>query len=182
MAPLNFKRMQQLETTLGTKLKEEQKAAVRLILSECAIEGVTDKRQIAYVLATAWHECRFRSIREIRAKKGTPVWSMQERYWDTGYYGRGFCQLTWKKNYEKFSPIIGVDLVKEPDLLLKPEIGAKILVIGMARGKFSGVSLKKYFNSETSNWLSARKIVNGTFQADKVAFVAKKILEILPIE
>lgn len=170
-----------LAATLKIKLTIEQGRAVQLIVSECDENGITDARQVAYILGTAYHECRFKSIKEIRAKPGTAVWRMQNAYWNTGYYGRGFCQLTWRKNYQKFSTIIGIDLVKNPDEVLRPDVGAKILVIGMRDGLFSGVGLGRYFPSPPAepNWLSARKIVNGMFQADHVATAAQKIFPLL---
>lgn len=43
------------------------------------------------------------------------------------YRGRGFIQITGKENYAKISKIIGVDLVKDPDLANDPAIAAKIV-------------------------------------------------------
>ena len=177
-----------LAATLKMKLTKAQGNAVRLIVSECEKQGVTDLRQIAYVLGTVYHESRFRSIEEIRAQMGTSVYKMQQKYWPSGFYGRGFSQLTWRKNYQKFSPIVGLDLVKKPDLVLRPEIGAKILVYGMKHGTFvaaglqSMTNLDKYFNAEKTDWFNARRIVNGVFRAEMVAEAAKKILPLLSSE
>lgn len=174
--------------TLKMRLTRAQGEAIRLIVAECEAQGVTDRRQVAYVLATVYHECRFRAIKEIRAKPGTPVWKMQEAYWHTGYYGRGFCQLTWEKNYRKFSPVVGFDLVKDPDLVLHPEIAAKILVYGMKNGTFvalklnSSVNLSRFFNETKTDWVGARRIVNGTFRAEMVANAARKIFSLLQNE
>lgn len=185
--------MAQLAHTLEMKLTKDQGDNVRILVAECENQGVTDLRQIAYVLATAYHECRFKSIKEIRANpRGDAmqrkVYKMQEAYWYTGFYGRGFCQLTWRKNYQKFSPVVGMDLVKNPDLVLRPEIGAKILVYGMKHGTFvaagleSMTNLDRYFNAEKTDWFNARRIVNGIFRAEMVAEAAKKILPLLTIE
>lgn len=163
----------------STTLKKEQREAIALLLTECEAQGITDERKVAYILGTVYHECGFRSIKELRAKAGTPVWKMQEKYWHAGYYGRGFSQLTWRYNYKKFSPIVGFDLVKNPDKVLEPAIGAKIIVTGMRRGLFTGKDLDNYFNPTTTNWYDARRIVNGTFMADKVADAALKILPTL---
>lgn len=174
-----------LADTLEMKLTKAQGDAVRLIVSECERQMVTDLRQIAYVLGTVYHECRFKSIKEIRAERGTDVYKMQQRYWPSGFYGRGFSQLTWRKNYQKFSPVVGFDLVKNPDLVLKPEIGSKILVFGMKHGTFvangleSMINLDRYFNAIKTDWFNARRIVNGIFRAEMVAEAAKKILPLL---
>lgn len=172
---------QPIADALSLKLSDVQALAIELLIDTCEAEKVTVREQVAYILATVYHECRFKSIPEIRAKPGTVVWKMQERYWHTGYYGRGFSQLTWKANYLKFSKIVGQDLVKNPDLCLNPDIGAKIIVIGMRDGLFSGVSLSKYLPNKDGNydWMGARRIVNGTFQAEKVATAAIKVLHVL---
>lgn len=165
--------------TLNTTMTRIQGDAVRFITSECDQYGITDNRMVAYILATCYHESRFKSIPEIRAEVGTEIWKMQEKYWHTGYYGRGYSQITWRKNYHKFSQVVGRDLVKNPDDVLIPEVGAKILVYGMYFAAFSGVGLKKYFTDKKTDWLGARRIVNGNFQADRVAVAAQKILPLL---
>lgn len=45
------------------------------------------------------------------------------------YHGRGYTQLTHDYNYKHFSKKLGVDLVKDPDLLLKdPNLSARVAV------------------------------------------------------
>lgn len=44
------------------------------------------------------------------------------------YKGRGYIQLTGKWNYEQASKALGLDLVKKPELVEKPEIAAKVAV------------------------------------------------------
>lgn len=170
---------------LKLKLSAIQQKTIELLLLECERHGVTDKKQIAYILATCYHECRYKPIAEIRAKPGTQIWKWQNRYWPSGFYGRGYSQLTWRKNYRKFSPIVGVNLEVNPDEALRPEIGAKILVYGMANGTFvangltSKTRLSTFLNDTKTDWLGARAIVNGTFQADKVADAAIKIMSVI---
>src|SRR5688572_1078351 len=73
-----------------------------------------DVRHVAYALATIAHETAwtFLPIKEYRNKAGTRGRARQDRYWLTGYYGRGYVQLTWLANYQKASRKLGVDLVK----------------------------------------------------------------------
>lgn len=40
-----------------------------------------------------------------------------------GFHGRGPIQLTWEKNYQAFSEDVGIDCVKDPDMLLDLTIG-----------------------------------------------------------
>ena len=42
------------------------------------------------------------------------------------FRGRGFIQLTGRNNYTAAKKAIGVDIVKEPDLLLDPAVSAKV--------------------------------------------------------
>lgn len=90
------------------------------------------------------------------------------------YRGRSYCQITGKDNYSKFSKLLGVDLVKNPDLALDPEIAAKIIVIGMRDGIFTGVKLSDYFTSDKSDWVNARRIINGLDKAGDIAEYAQK--------
>lgn len=162
------------------RVLDEMRDNAALIIRECEEQRVTMREQIAYVLGTAWHESRLLPAVEVRAKEGTEVWKMQQRYWSSGYYGRGFVQITWRRNYETFSRLLGVDLVNNPDLALQPDIAAKVLVIGMRDGLFTGKRLSHYFRPGRSpQWYSARQIVNGLFHADKVAHAARIALQSL---
>lgn len=44
------------------------------------------------------------------------------------YKGRGYIQLTGKYNYQQASKALGLDLVKKPELVEKPEVAAKVAV------------------------------------------------------
>lgn len=175
-----------LARVLKMRLTRLQGDCIRLIATYADEYKIEDVKQVAYMLATCYHECRFKSIVEIRAQKGTSIYRMQNKYWASGYYGRGYVQLTWKQNYAKFTPIVGYDLVKFPNLVLRPQIGARILVVGMKDGLFSGKKLADYFPSKEAggpaDWLNARRIVNGNFQDELVAKAAVKILGILLVE
>jgi hypothetical protein len=117
---------------------------------------------LAYLLATVGHETAwsFAPIREYRAREGTNLRLVQDRYWNTQYYGRGYVQLTWKTNYEKFSQILGVNLVANPDLVLKPEISYQVLAHGMRKGVFTGKKLNDFINSSKKLYVYAIKFVN----------------------
>lgn len=171
-----------LANTFKMRLNNEQGECIRLIARISDLYAITDVRQVAYMIATAWHESQFKPIEEIRAAPGTSLRRLQDRYWNTGYYGRGYIQLTHKSNYEKFSPIVGKDLVKNPELALDMKTAAIILVSGMHKGAFTGVALDNFFPSTgDAQWLNARKIVNGTDQAERIAEAAKKILALLVV-
>lgn len=88
------------------------------------------------------------------------------------YYGRGYVQLTWLANYQKFRTEIlarfGVDIVAVPDAVLRPDIAIYILFEGMIRGVFTGKKLADYFTATATNWYF-RPIINGM---DKAAYHA----------
>jgi putative chitinase len=88
------------------------------------------------------------------------------------FRGRGYVQITGRDNYRKFSELLGIDLERLPEYALKPEIAAKIAVIGMRDGVFTGHRLSDYFGRST-DWVNARRIINSTDRADDIARYAK---------
>ena len=53
------------------------------------------------------------------------------------YYGRGYVQLTWKYNYEKYGKILHEDFVDYPNKVMQPDISLYIVVNGMKNGVFT---------------------------------------------
>lgn len=157
------------------ELNSIQLSNARLIILKFQKIGDEDLRKLAYILATAYHESKFYPIKEQRAKPGTDVYNVQNKYWDSGFYGRGFVQLTLMANYEKFSRILGIDLVKNPDLALNDNVAAFIINYGMLNGSFTGRKLSDYINFFGVDYVAARKIVNGTDRAELIASYAEKI-------
>lgn len=129
-----------------------------------------DDRWLAYVLATTHHETdrTIQPLREYGRGKGRP-YGVPDPVTGLVYYGRGFVQLTWKRNYEIMSDVVGVDLVTQPDLALDLAIATKILCQGMTRGLFTGKALCQYFHEDVADWVHARRIINGLDQAAKIA-------------
>lgn len=127
----------------------------------------------AYLLATIRNEVgsNMLPIKEKKAKPGSYVWeNYQKKYWNTGFYGRGYSQLTLEGNYRQFGKLLGMDLVKNPDLVLEPKVGYEILATGCVRGLFRGrtkaqgggrYKLADFLNSKKKDYISARLIVNG---------------------
>lgn len=129
----------------------------------------------AYLLGTIRNECgtNMAPIKEKKAAPNTEVWKKyQSKYWKTGFYGRGYSQLTWEGNYLKFSKLLGMgnSLVKNPDLVLKPEVGYKILSMGCVQGLFRSrpkkaggkpYKLADFLTATKKDYVSARNIVNG---------------------
>lgn len=143
-------------------------------------EHVTDARWAAYMLSTTFHECAgtWQPIAEYGKgnglKYGTPDPITKEVY-----YGRGFVQLTWAGNYKTIGKILGVDLYNNPDLAMQPDIAYKIMSHGMRNGVFTGAALKRFFNTDVTDAVGARKIINGTDKAELIAGYYDKFMRIL---
>ena len=78
------------------------------------------------------------------------------------YRGRGDSQITGKANYAKFGKLLGLDLVGAPDLVLKVDVAAAILVLGLVRGLFTGRKLA----DGVPDCVAARETVNADGKAN----------------
>ncbi|BDU72379.1 glycoside hydrolase family 19 protein [Mesoterricola silvestris] len=99
----------------------------------------------------SWVPCR-----EIHAKqeRQPDLWRAQERYWPSGFYGRGFIQTTWQENYEKTGAALKVDLLADPDLLLDPTIAARALAHFMSQHGICEAA-------NARQWIRVRARING---------------------
>jgi hypothetical protein len=89
-------------------------------------------------------------------------------------------QITHKANYQKLGKRIGVDLVGNPSLALDPKVSARIAIVGMVEGLFTGRKLSDFFNDDTDNPASARRIVNGPDGTDAlIAAMHREFLDAL---
>ena len=163
------------------KLNEVQKSNLQLILTECESYSLREE-QTAYVIATAWHECKLIPCEEIGKGKGKPYGKKikynRSTYTtpDKIYFGRGFVQLTWFELYDKFGKLLNIDLLNNPELALEPKISAEILVLGMYKGLFTGAKLSTFINEKTVDFIGARRIINSKDKAELIASYAKSIL------
>lgn len=133
--------------------------------------------QIAYVLATTDWETghTFKPVREAFWKD--EEWRRNNLYRYYPYYGRGFVQLTWEDNYRKYSEILGVDLVNNPDLAMEPLNAAFILVHGFKTGGFTGKKITDYINGDGIDFVNARRCINGVDKAQDIAAIAQGFME-----
>lgn len=152
----------------------------RLIIDTCLKHGLL-RNQAAYVLATARWETAHTMKPVKEAYWLSETWRKNNlRYYP--WYGRGFIQITWEANYQKAAKKTGVALDKDPDLALDPHTAADVLVIGMAEGWFTGKKLSDYITLRASNFVGARRIVNGTDKATQIANLAKQYDALLKAE
>lgn len=148
--------------------------AVKIIVAECLEQGVRHPDQIAYVLATAEHETggTMLPVREAGYLKNPLSYLRKLRYYP--YYGRGHVQLTWEANYRKYEKLLGLPLASNPDLALRFDVSAFILVHGMRTGAFTGKKLADYMRGNHLDFFSARRIVNGSDRAAHIATLARR--------
>lgn len=94
------------------------------------------------------------------------------------FAGRGYVQLTGRRNYERATAKLralgmNVDLVANPDLAMRPDIAAIIMVLGMSQGWFTTRKLSDDLQargpSSRQQFKLSRDIVNGTDKDDEIA-------------
>jgi hypothetical protein len=144
------------------------------------------REQLAYILATAYHETGFtmEPVREAFGESdadtkrklqasfdaGKLEW-VKSDYWSDGFYGRGLVQLTHKRNYD--GPLrqavrdrFNVDILQHPDLLIERfDVSAFVLIEGMMRnmtlkGDFTADALEDHVNEKKVDFINARRVVN----------------------
>lgn len=169
---------------LPKKLSAATVQGITAILDEWERRKLIDLRWLADMLATALGEC---GQNMLPVREGFKPTDASARAYVKGrhyayakvvngnvYYGRGLVQLTWDYNYKKQAQKTGIDFYNKPDLALIPENAAKIMFNGMIDGDFTGKKLSTYFNSKTTDWINARRIINGTDRASEIGGYAKQ--------
>jgi len=187
-------------TTRISKLKENAKMNSSLLDrsfpdKQSLIDGVCTlapqfslplKAHWAYVLATIeWETARsFQPVEEAYylfqgdPKQNDGKWEQREKWRKSNlhyhpYYGRGYVQLTWERNYEFYSNLFGISL---QEMVAKAaESGSALFVIlhGMSTGRF-GHSIHRHITKHRHDFVNARRSVNGLDHADDIAKLAKR--------
>lgn len=168
---LNFDKIR----PLFGKLTQKQVNGINDIVAAFAEEGLADKRWLAYILATVFHETgqRMQPVKEL----GGNAYLMAKPYYP--YYGRDLVQTTWLINYERVKQFSSIDVVSNPDLIGQMPLAAKVAVVFMKNGWYTGKSLKHYFNDQKSDAINARRIINGKDKAELIAGYYTIFLEAL---
>jgi putative chitinase len=178
---------------LGPTLDTGEVQGVEAILNKSRERGLK-AAQVAYILATAYHETAG-TMQPIRERGGTGYFTRMydvrgarpKLARDNGniypgdgarFYGRGLAQITWRGNYDRIGKKIGYNLVETPDLALRLDVATIILVDGMRGGWFTGRSLNHYIpmsgRAVLHSFKEARRIINGQDRAALVAGYALK--------
>jgi predicted chitinase len=155
-----------------------KQGTIDAIKADCIRKGIGLKSQIAYVLATADHETNhtFKPVTEAYWLADPDAYLKKHHADYYPFYGRGYVQLTWDYNYEKYGKLVGENLIQHPDLALKPEIALFVLVHGFKTGAFTGRKISDYINEHTINFVKARYCINGQDKAEEIAELAKNYL------
>ena len=155
--------------------------------------GDNDRRQLAYCLATfKWETAHtFRPIDEHgstsyfnsrygpQTKVGKTLGNAQPGD-GARFHGRGFVQVTGRRNYSKAKSLTGVDLLSDPDRAKEPELAYQIAIQGMVDGWFTGRKLSQFFKDGAApDYEEARTIINGHDQAPAIANIARRMSEVL---
>lgn len=190
-----------LRASLSRTLTQEQVDGINHYVSEMDKDGGISYAQASYVLATVWHETatKMKPIEEYGKGKGRTygTWyknskgdlysfkngNKKEAYlykdFPHLYYGRGDTQNTWFDNYSKLSKVFGVDFLRKPELLLTREWSTKVTLYSMKNGLYTGKKLSDYINSTKTDFVNARRIINGTDKASQIAKYAEVFLKAL---
>lgn len=163
----------------GGRLTQSQIDGIGAIFHAWEMTGETSIKYLAYILATVFHETggRMEPVREgfattdagARRAVRNRSYAAPDPITKHVYYGRGFVQITWADNYKRLGKIIAQPLYEQPDLALRPDISAAILVEGMLMGAFTGRKLRHFFDDDMDDAIGARAIINGK---DKAALIA----------
>jgi putative chitinase len=170
-----------IKPLFSNKFTQNQVDGINHILSAITEAGITDLRYVAYMLATVFHETAktMQPIREYGRGKGYDYGKklkMSRKPYvtpDQIFYGRGLVQLTWYENYDSMGKLLKIDLLNNPDLALNGDVSAQIMIKGMMKGFFTGKALSHYFNDKITDWINARRIINGTDKSSLIADYAK---------
>lgn len=157
------------------KLSADQVAGTSAVLDEWERRKLMDLRWLSYILATTKWETA--STMQPITERGSQTYLRSKSYYP--WIGRGYVQLTWQRNYLKMTQLLHnagfkeTNLIASPERALEPDVAAFIMFEGMLGGVFTGKKLSDYFNAGKTDWLNARRIINGVDKAPTIAGIAK---------
>jgi predicted chitinase len=157
-------------------------------------ETDTDRRKLAYCLATfKWETAHtmkpidehgsatyFNSRYGPQTKVGSKMLGNTKAGDGARFHGRGYVQLTGRRNYTKAKTLTGEDLLTDPDRAKNPDLAYEIAIQGMIDGWFTGKKLSQFIkDGGVADYENARTIINGHDKAQSIADIARRFNEVL---
>jgi predicted chitinase len=154
---------------------------------DALLDGIEERKipsdQAAYIIATAFHETdSFRTLNEYAsgaAYEGRRDLGNTQVGDGRKFKGRGYVQITGRRNYADWAKRLNVDFIKYPERVLELKHAVPIIIEGMRLGTFTSRRLSSFFTKDKRDWINARKIVNGMDRAAIIAGYAKKLHEVM---
>lgn len=193
---MNIDQQKRFKELFGKAPNISQQDGFALILDR-ALRGASEapQKQAAYILATSYWESAltFLPVREGLAKTDQDARDYVCSLYDQdkirinyakpapngqAFYGRGYVQLTWEKNYRAIGDHLLGDpelFYQDPDLVMRPDLAAIIMVRGMVDGIFTQHRLSDYINRDKCDYVNARQTVNRMDRAERIADWADKM-------
>lgn len=183
-------------TEINPQRSAKRQATVRTsaknMLEAAADAGLHGANQYAYMLATAERESHLgnlmdedRSDRWFNREYGPQTDKGRKQLGNTQegdgalFHGRGLVQITGRRNYTDWTRRLNeqgvqidgadADLVNHPEQAKDPKIAAKIAAEGMRDGTFTTKKLGDYVNDQQTDYVKARRVINGKDHAQEIA-------------
>lgn len=179
---------------LGPTLSPSEVSGVEAILAAC--EGLP-LAYVAYALGTAYLETNheMQPVHEIGSdayftRRYDPLGARPDKAIELGnihagdgprFHGRGFPQLTGRRNYGRANLELhrrgvlkaGESLISTPDLALRLDVASAVMRYGMEEGWFTGRGFARYLpakgRANVGQFMNARAIINGQDRASDIA-------------
>lgn len=171
--PLSSQVVNELVSKVPQNAQDAAKESIPYIAKALEREGILNAYVLAYTMATIEHETAgtFEPIEEFKGRKNARRFGYEG---GTDYFGRGYIQLTHLRNYKKIGERIGIgdELVKNPDLALRPDIAASILAAFFKDNHIAALAI-------SGDFIDARMPVNPDGMGYWVATLAYKYLAMI---
>jgi len=173
---------------LGPDLSPSEVDGCNAILDACGADG-WPLAYAAYGLATAYHETAhtmqpikeiggpayFRRMYDIEGQRPDVARRLGNVHPGDGakFPGMGYVQSTGRGNAKRAGDEMDLPIEDQPELLMRPDVAAKVMVRGMREGWFTSKRLADYLPKNGpaghGQFFPARRIINGLDRADLIA-------------
>ncbi|MBK7447860.1 MAG: hypothetical protein IPJ45_17920 [Ignavibacteria bacterium] len=140
------------------RLNQSQVDGLEFLLSKFDNENFSAE-QVAYMLATVKWETAH-TFQPIEERGGYNYFKyligklgIRNLIEANKFKGRGYIMITGRTNFEKFSLIMGIDFITNPELVREPENAYKIMIYGFVNGTFTGKKITDYIDGDKLDYL-----------------------------